>query len=49
MVKGKLFLFLRAELATEEYIAIQDTVLENFIIVKKNPDYVEDAPQRKNT
>lgn len=30
----------RAELATEEYIPIQDCVLENFVILKKNPDYI---------
>merc|ERR1712100_215499 len=28
----------RAELATEEYIA-QTTVLEDFVILRKNPDY----------
>lgn len=32
----------RAELATEEYIPCGETILENLIIVKKNPDYVEE-------
>jgi len=29
----------RAELANEEYMPIEESVLENIIIVKKNPDY----------
>jgi 26S proteasome regulatory subunit N1 len=32
----------RAELATEEYIPIQEGVLENIVILKKNPNYVEE-------
>lgn len=39
----------RAELATEEYIPIQESILENFIILRKNPDYVEDERPRKKT
>jgi 26S proteasome regulatory subunit N1 len=31
----------RAELASEEYIPVTG-VLENFVILKKNPDYVEE-------
>jgi hypothetical protein len=27
-------------LGTEEYIPVQPTVLENIVILKKNPDYV---------
>lgn len=37
----------RAELGTEEYIQITNTVMENFVIVKKNPDYVEEEDIRK--
>lgn len=29
----------RAELANDEYIPVQDMILENFVILKKNPDY----------
>jgi 26S proteasome regulatory subunit N1 len=32
----------RAELSTEEYLA-QAPVLEGFVLLKKNPDYVEEA------
>ena len=39
----------RAELATEEYIPIQDTILENFVIVRRNPEYVEEEKPRKKT
>jgi len=39
----------RAELASEEFIPIQDCVLENFIILRKNPDYVEEERPRKKT
>lgn len=39
----------RAELATEEFIPIQDTILENFVIVRRNPDYVEEEKPRKKT
>ena len=31
----------KCEFATEEYIS-QNNILENFVIVKKNPDYRED-------
>lgn len=37
----------RAELGTEEYIPIQEIVLENFVILKKNPDYVPEEEKRK--
>jgi len=40
----------RAELATEEYIPVSDTILENIIILKKNPDYKPDIEKpRKKT
>ena len=29
----------RAELGTEELIPVSDIVLENFVILKKNPNY----------
>jgi len=43
-------LFCSAELANDEYIPLQQTVLENIIILKKNPDYVpeEEKPKKKN-
>lgn len=31
----------RAELATEEYLP-ETTIMENFVILKKNPDYVDE-------
>jgi len=34
-------------LATEEYLPIEETVLENIIIVRKNPDYVEEKDKKK--
>jgi len=37
----------RAELATEEYLPVEETVLENVIIVRKNPDYVEEKDKKK--
>jgi len=37
----------RAEIATEEYIPLEETVLENIIIVKKNPDYKDTKDGRK--
>lgn len=40
----------RAEIGTEEYIAATNAILENFVIVKRNPDYVEEEPKnRKKT
>lgn len=41
----------RAELGTQEYIPVQDTVFEDFVIIIKNPDYVpeEDKPKRKTS
>eukprot|EP01017_Pseudomicrothorax_dubius_P046408 TRINITY_DN8170_c0_g2_i4.p1 TRINITY_DN8170_c0_g2~~TRINITY_DN8170_c0_g2_i4.p1 ORF type:complete len:750 (-),score=243.54 TRINITY_DN8170_c0_g2_i4:172-2421(-) len=40
----------RAEIATEEMIPITDVVLENFVIIKKNPNYSEDQDKpRKKT
>jgi len=32
----------RAEFSTEEYLSLS-SVLENFVVVKKNPDYVAEA------
>ncbi|EGR33984.1 hypothetical protein IMG5_028540, partial [Ichthyophthirius multifiliis] len=37
----------RAELADDEYIPIEQTVLENFIVLKKNPDYVPEDEKNK--
>lgn len=41
----------RGELASEEFIPIQDIVLENFVILRKNPDYVaeEEKPRKKTS
>lgn len=40
----------RAELGTEEYIVATNNIMENFVIVKKNPDYAEEEPKdRKKT
>lgn len=36
----------RAELATEEYLS-ETQVLENFVILRKNPDYVEEVEKKK--
>jgi len=30
-------------LGTEELIPVADVVMENFVILKKNPDYVEET------
>lgn len=35
----KIILFFRSELGTEEFMPVSDIVLENFVILKKNPDY----------
>lgn len=50
MEKGNRFneIFLklfRAELGTEEYIPYCDMVLENFVVLKKNPNY---NPEEEN-
>ena len=37
----------RAELATNEYIPIQEVVLENFVILIKNPEYVPEVEPTK--
>jgi hypothetical protein len=37
----------RAELATEEYLP-ETKVMENFVILKKNPDYVAEDPNAKS-
>jgi len=37
----------RAELGTEEYLPVEESVLENIIIVRKNPDYQEPKEARK--
>ncbi|CAD8085972.1 unnamed protein product [Paramecium primaurelia] len=41
----------RAELGNDEYMPVQDMILENFVILKKNPDYKPEIeqPQRKKT
>lgn len=40
MIKSLIFpFFFRAELGTEEFIPVSDIVLENFVILKKNPNY----------
>jgi len=36
----------RAEMATEEFIACS-SVLENFVILRTNPDYVPDENDKK--
>jgi len=36
----------RAELANEEFIAIT-SVLENFVILRPNPEYVPEEPKKK--
>jgi len=36
----------RAEMASEEYIAVT-SVLENFVILRPNPDYVEEPAKKK--
>lgn len=36
----------RAELATEEFIAAT-SVLENFVILRPNPEYVAEEPKKK--
>ena len=43
----RLIIFFRAELATEEFIPIQEMPLENIIILKKNPDYIPEEEQTK--
>ena len=40
----------RAEIAEEEYIPVSNIVLENFVIVKKNPEFEKDQKKpRKKT
>ncbi len=39
----------RAELATEEFLPVEDVVLENFIFVKDNKDYKEDKKKSRWT
>lgn len=36
----------RAELGTEEYIPFPGIVMEDVVIVKKNPNYLEEVTQR---
>lgn len=36
----------RAELATEEYLS-ETPIMENFVILKKNPDYEADSKDKK--
>jgi hypothetical protein len=40
MAKGKI---IRGELGTEELIPVADVVMENFVILKTNTDYVEEV------
>lgn len=37
----------RAELATDEYIPVADVILENVVILKKNPEFVEEEEKKK--
>ena len=37
----------RAELGTEEYEKLGEVVMENLVILKKNPNYVEEDLIRK--
>lgn len=37
----------RAELSTEEYMTVLNCDLEHFVILKKNPDYVEEEKKKK--
>jgi len=37
----------RAELGTEEYLA-ESSVLENFVILRPNPDYIPDEKEGKD-
>ncbi len=40
----------RAEIGTEEMIPVTDTVLENVVIMKNNPNYVKEVEKpRKKT
>jgi len=36
----------KAELGSEEYIPIGNVVMENLVIVQKNPDYVEEDKRK---
>ena len=36
----------RAELASEEFLA-ETSVLENFVILRSNPDYIHEEPKEK--
>lgn len=37
----------KAELGTEEYITVGNQILENLVLVEKNPEYDEDKEKRK--
>jgi len=41
----------RAELASEEFIPIQDSILENFVILKRNENFIqeEEKPRKKTS
>ena len=50
ILKIKIKFKFRAELAVEEYIPVSETILENIIILKKNPDYKPEVEKsRKKT
>jgi len=34
-------------LGTEEFLPVEDIILENFIILKENPDYVKVEEKKK--
>jgi len=36
----------RAEIADEKFVPIEDIVLENFVLIKDNPDYTEEEVTR---
>ena len=37
----------RAELETDEYVPVIDTVMENFVIIKKNPEFQKETDKSK--
>jgi len=37
----------RAEIASDAYMTVSHSVLENIVIIKKNPNYVEEESGRK--
>lgn len=48
--KSGIFELSRAEIGTEEMIPVTDTVLENVVIMKNNPNFVKEVEKpRKKT